>query len=255
MNKKLFYLIITALFFHVSIFCYAEENETLYSTADIDKWNHIFENSHLYPDVLLKDLKRNPEMLSFVDGYLTADTKAVGELTETEKKEPFPLFIQWDERWGYAPYGTNNIGISGCGPTCLSMVLYSLTRNEDLTPDMLAAKAMNEGYYIDGVGTSWSFMTEVAPQYGVYAVQETTWTKDAVELFLNDGKLLICSMGPGDFTDTGHFIVITDYEDGKVKVNDPFSYSNSNKQWDYDTIASQCNQMWTYEVPATFQQG
>lgn len=223
-------------------------DEKIAAIKDSDTWKEILANEDLYPEALIKDLKRNPEILDFADGYLTADTEATGGLTLEERLKKYPLFIQWDERWGYAPYGENNIGISGCGPTCLSMVLYSLTRDKTLTPDVLAELAMDKGYYVSGSGTSWLFMTGIAPQYGVFAGELTSWTKDTVEQYLNDGKLIICSMRPGDFTDTGHFIVLIGSSDGKLLVNDPFSYTNSSKVWEYDTIDSQCKHMWYYEI-------
>ena len=59
---------------------------------------------------------------------------------------------------------------------------------------------------------------------------------------------MICAMGPGDFTDNGHFIVIKGYSDGKFLVNDPFSTANSSKKWDYETIADQCRHIWAFEL-------
>ena len=44
-------------------------------------------------------------------------------------------------------------------------------------------------------------------------------------------------MGPGDFTTSGHFILLTGVEDGKYQVNDPNRHSTSQKLWDYDTLA------------------
>lgn len=211
-----------------------------------DTWRGIFENEEKYPADLLNALKRNPEICDFAAGYLTADTEAAGGITSKESKEECPLFLQWDKRWGYVPYGQSNIGISGCGPTCLSMVLYSLTRDEKLTPDALAKEAMDGGYYVAGQGTKWSYMEEVAPRYGVFVFQEMIWDRSQLELYLDDEKLIICDMGPGDFTDSGHFIVIRGYENGKFIVNDPFSRKNSNRAWDYDVIAAQCRQIWVY---------
>ena len=63
---------------------------------------------------------------------------------------------------------------------------------------------------------------------------------------LKDGNLIICAMGPGDFTNSGHFIVIYDYSRKKFSVNDPFSYTNSSKKWEYTTLISQCQQIWVY---------
>jgi len=53
-------------------------------------------------------------------------------------------------------------------------------------------------------------------------------------------------MGPGDFTNSGHFIVIYDYSRKKFSVNDPFSYTSSSKKWEYTTLISQCQQIWVY---------
>lgn len=217
-----------------------------------DAWQDIFAQEDLYPAALIQDLERNPEMLDFVSGYLTAMPEATGGLTEAELQEDCPLLIQWDERWGYVPYGQSNIGISGCGPACLSMVLFSLTRDPGLTPDALAELAMDEGYYVSGSGTAWSFLTEVAPRYGVMPLQHDIWTEDMMKQYLEDGKLLILSMGPGYFTDEGHFIVVRGYEDGKLLINDPFSYANSSKAWEYSTIEDQCRQMWAYEASGGF---
>lgn len=50
--------------------------------------------------------------------------------------------------------------------------------------------------------------------------------------------------GSGDFTLKGHFIVMTGIENGKIKINDPNSFKNSNKLWDYDDIYKQINNLW-----------
>lgn len=211
----------------------------------------ILANAELYPEELIKDLKRNPEILEFVWGYLTAKPQAAGGITEAEKPQPVPLFLQWDARWGYVPYGKHNIGISGCGPTCLSMVLYSLTGDKSLTPDFLAQRAMNEGYYVDGVGTSWSFLTNVCKDYGVKATLTEIITPEKIKECTDAGGLIICSMGPGDFTDTGHFIVIRGITDtGKILINDPFSKANTEKEWEYETVAAQMKQSWAYTKAA-----
>nr|WP_302226286.1 C39 family peptidase [uncultured Marvinbryantia sp.] len=203
---------------------------------------------NLYPAELISALQRNHELLDFVEGYLTIEARAYGGITQAESREQCPLFRQWDARWGYAPYGEINIGLSGCGPTCLSMVLYSLTRDESLTPDMLAQRALDEGYYVEGVGTSWAFLKDIAPQYGVMVTEEQLYDEEAMKLYLGDGKLVICAMGPGDFTDTGHFIVVRGYADGKLLINDPFSRKNSTRAWEPEVIRSQCSRVWTYEA-------
>lgn len=65
--------------------------------------------------------------------------------------------------------------------------------------------------------------------YGVIASQFDMLGEQEMADRLKDGNLIICAMGPGDFTNSGHFIVIYDYSRKKFSVNDPFSYTNSSK--------------------------
>ena len=62
---------------------------------------------------------------------------------------------------------------------------------------------------------------------------------------LDDGKVIICSMGPGDFTTEGHFILIRGYDGNGFYVNDPNRRSNSEKQWEFDTLRSQIRNLWS----------
>ena len=55
-------------------------------------------------------------------------------------------------------------------------------------------------------------------------------------------------MGPGAFTTTGHFIVLTGCEDGMIRVNDPNSRKNSEKLWTYEEIAGSIRNLWTIEA-------
>lgn len=224
-----------------------DENE-IYKIKNSEDYQTIFDNSELYPKRLLEDLERNPEMLEFVQNYPSTEATTFGGMSEMEKKEKYPLFIQWDSRWGYANYGTSNIGISGCGPTCLSMVVYSFTRDESVTPDVIAAYSMQEGYYVKDVGTSWQLLEDVAFKYGLRVEVLDYMDEKDMKKALREGGMLIASMGPGDFTDQGHFIVIRGYNNEGFIVNDPFSYTNSAKTWDYDILINQSVKIWLYNA-------
>ena len=55
-------------------------------------------------------------------------------------------------------------------------------------------------------------------------------------------------MGPGDFTTSGHFVVLTGVDsDGKITVNDSNSKKNSNKTWKIDDLMSQIRDLWVYQ--------
>lgn len=204
----------------------------------------IYKNRYSYPDKMLEALANNPEMADFVRGYLSAEKKASGGLTDGEKDQDFPLFLQWDPRWGYAQYGDgSNIGLSGCGPTCLSMALYYLTGNEELTPDKIAQYSMDNGYYVPGSGTAWALLQDVPKLYGLEVSQPkaTEWTlKNAID----QGKVIICSMSPGDFTAAGHFIVIYGYDREGFLVNDPNCVARSRKSWSFQSLGRQIKNTW-----------
>ena len=193
----------------------------LHSLAKKDSaYINIYDNRDKYPTVLLRSLCNNAEMLEFVKGYLSADGFAHGHLTKKECKEKIPLLLQWDQRWGYVSYGSSDIALSGCAPTCLSMVIVGLTGNHNATPDKIAKYAQDNGYYLKGTGTSWSLLTEGASHFGVVG-REISLSKETVCGILKQGQPVICSVGRGDFTTEGHFIVLTGMKDGRIKVNDP----------------------------------
>jgi hypothetical protein len=54
-------------------------------------------------------------------------------------------------------------------------------------------------------------------------------------------------MKPGDFTYTGHFIVLTGIDsNGDIIVNDPNSKKNSKKHWSLETLVPQIKGIWKY---------
>ena len=204
----------------------------------------ILQDSSKYPDKMLEALANNPEMADFVSGYQGNEKKASGGLTSLEKDQEFPLFLQWDPRWGYVEYGDDsNIGLSGCGPTCLSMALYYLTGREELTPDKVAAYSMKNGYYISGTGTAWALMTDLPAEYDI-GVSQPKAEEYTMKAALDQGCVIICSMGAGDFTSAGHFIVIYGYEQDGFLVNDPNCVARSRKRWSFSELAGQIKNVW-----------
>lgn len=201
----------------------------------------------------LQSLKeRYPECAAFVDAYpenkdRTHTIDLSGEVTKGE----IPLFLQWDERWGYETYGDDFLAVTACGPTALSMVVCGLTGETVWDPLAVARFAEERGYYIEGEGSSWSLMTEGASALGLAAEGS-----DADEIFLlkslKEGRPVICSMYPGDFTDNGHFIVLTGVDgQGRIVLNDSNSRVRSEKHWELDTLLPQIRAMWAYRLADT----
>lgn len=195
-----------------------------------------------YPASLIRLLERNPETEEFVLEYPLWEG-AEYDLSEYENSPAVPLFLQWDQRWGYEKYGSDVIGITGCGPTCLAMAGYYLTGDEWYTPANVADFAWEEGYYASGYGSSWTLISEGGVKLGL-EVTELPLVKMRMMESLEAGCPVICAMGPGDFTESGHYIVLTGVEDGKFRVNDPNSRANSERLWSYEEIEGQIRNIW-----------
>ena len=163
------------------------------------------------------------------------------------KQKPVPLY-QWDERWGYTSYGGNLLGLSGCGPTCLSMVCLPLLQDSSLDPKTVAAFSEAEGYCLPGNGSAWTLISEGGEALGL-EVTEIPLVKSRVLDNLRAGNPIICVMGPGDFTTSGHFIVLTGLRDGRITLNDPNSVRRTETLWDYDAIAGQIRNLWVCRKP------
>lgn len=54
-------------------------------------------------------------------------------------------------------------------------------------------------------------------------------------------------MGPGHFTETGHYIVLTGASPEGFAVLDPYRPSNC-KTWAYDDIKDEIRNLWSYTV-------
>ena len=211
------------------------------------KVRQVMAHADQYPAELLELLKNNEETADFVLGYPekkdAPPAETIGEVTAGE----IPLLLQWDERWGYCIYGDDMIALNGCGPTAVAMVAAGLRGDNTVTPYKVAQFSAENGYYAGDSGTSWTLMTEGAQQFGIRG-EEMGLSEDSVISALESGHPIICSMRPGDFTTTGHFIVLTGVEDGKIRVNDPNSRIRSEKLWDYSRLEGQINNLWEFTL-------
>ncbi len=201
-----------------------------------------------WPESLISLLERNPETADFVLSYPEEkDAHHEVDLSDLVGSETVPLFLQWDKRWGYLDYGNDVAGLTGCGPVCLSMAAFYLTGDTAMSPDHMIRFSLAEGYCKPGSGSSWTLISEGAGKLGLVAT-ELPLVKKMIFAHLEAGDPIICVMGPGDFTSTGHYIVLTGVEDGFLRVNDPNSIKRSETLWDYDQISDQIRNLWVLQV-------
>ena len=217
--------------------------------AEVRVWEYAREQgipAALYPESMTDLLERNPETEVFVFGYPFRQP-ADPDLSAFSREE-VPLFLQWDPQWGYEIYGSDVIGITGCGPTCLAMAGYYLTGEDFWSPDQVAAYALEAGYYVSGQGSAWTLMSEGAVDLGLRA-EELPLDEERICQALEAGNPVILAMGPGDFTSAGHFILLSGLEDGLFQVRDPNSILRSYTLWSYETLKPQIRNIWEISLP------
>lgn len=127
-----------------------------------------------------------------------------------------------------------SVATSGCGATCLSMALEYLN-GESPDPAELFSKSIQDGKY-RGYGWSAELICHYAREYGAKA-RKIPADADAIRAALEAGKPVIALMGPGIFTESGHYIVLRGIaENSKILINDPNSRSNTKKAFPLETL-------------------
>ena len=201
-----------------------------------------------YPESLITLVERNPETKDFVLDYPKYKGLQEIDLSKEVTKGEIPHFLQWDERWGYETYGSDFLALTGCGPTCLSMVVCGLTGGTQWNPYEVAKMAEENGYYVDGFGSSWDLMSSGAESLGL-TVSNVIFDEEHIRATLEAGQPIICIMGPGDFTDAGHFLVLTGVDkNGDIILRDPNSLERTKQHWDLQKLMNQMKNLWSYSV-------
>lgn len=203
----------------------------------------IYDSAAALPDIVLQNLAVNPEMKSFALNYpAMINIVFDGESSVDVSTDEVPLFLQFDERWGYADYSTDIIALRGAGPTCLSMAYVYLMKDNTKNPIKVADYATEMGYLDENGKTHWTLMTNGANGIGLKS-EEIDVDKDAMVKALEDEKLLVCKVSAGDFTTEESFLLIREYKDGFFYVNDPNSAARSEVGWDFKRLRGQISKI------------
>lgn len=172
----------------------------------------------------------------------TLQTAQAGTLLQTSGAVDVVFYMQTDERWANLYYGgTDTMETYACGPTSMSIVVSSLT-DIKIDPVQMAAWANSNGYWYPQSGSLHSLIPDAAAAFGLQAdgVENTSKAKEKIKTALEDGKLVVALMGKGQFTQSGHFIVLRGItEDGKIIVVDPASEERTKQTFDIETITSE----------------
>lgn len=166
-------------------------------------------------------------------------------------------YRQSDERWGSLLYGSDPMSTHGCGPTAMAMVVSSLT-DTVIDPPSMAQWAVAKGYWARHSGSYHSIVMGTANAFGLHAEPFLPRDADALREALFSDNLLVALMGPGHFTQGGHFIILRGVTlSGDILIADPASEERSLTAWDASLILSELSTstadgspLWLITAPA-----
>lgn len=178
-------------------------------------------------------------MLQYTE-YGGSTITSLGDVRFTDGATEVVYFNQLDQRYANKPYGTDNIGGYGCGPTSMSIVVSSLT-DRIVDPVEMAQWAYEHGGWCKGQGSYHSLIPNAARAWGLTVEGCTAGEPQRILDALSSGKLVVAIMVKGHFTTGGHFIVLRGVKDGKILVADPASTTRSQKEWDLSIILNEAS--------------
>ena len=165
-------------------------------------------------------------------------------------------YQQNDEHWGEMKYGSDKIGTHGCGPTAMAMVVSSLTETA-MDPSQMSQWAVKKGHWARGSGSYLSIVIGTATAFGLQAESFPLRSPDALREVLMSGNRWVALVGPGHFTQKGHFIILRGVTlSGDILVADPSSLERSLTSWDPQLILDELSKstangspLWLISVP------
>ena len=170
-------------------------------------------------------------------------------------------YWQTDPRWRHrdysAPGESTTIGASGCGPTAMAMVLATWC-DPSVTPETECAWALRHGYKAPHSGTYYGYFVPAGERYGL-TVTRLNWATlygsaqspchAVARAAVDRGDLVIACMGKGNWTRSGHYVLVWKIQGNTVYINDPASTASRRVRGDYALFRSQVKYYWSITRP------
>lgn len=175
-------------------------------------------------------------------------------------KQPIS-YLQTDPRWGSLDYSApgekTTIAASGCGPTAMAMVLATWA-DPSVTPKTECAWALAHGYKAPHQGTYYGYFEPAGARYGLRVTRlnyaslygnDTSAYHAQVKDALDRGELVIACMGPGNWTSSGHYVLVWKIDGDTIYINDPASTKAARTKGSWSLFRQQVKYYWTIENP------
>ena len=170
-------------------------------------------------------------------------------------------YLQTDPRWGSLDYSApgekTTIAASGCGPTAMAMVLATWA-DPSVTPKTECSWALAHGYKAPRQGTYYGYFEPAGARYGLktYRLNYANLYGNATSAYhaqardaLDRGELVIACMGPGNWTSSGHYVLVWKIDGDTIYINDPASTKAARTKGSWSLFRQQVKYYWTIENP------
>ena len=175
-------------------------------------------------------------------------------------------YLQTDPKWAALDYSApgeeTTIAASGCGPTAMAMVLATWA-DKSVTPKTECAWALAHGYKAPRQGTYYGYFEPAGARYGLqvtrlnwsnlYGNSRSAYHAQARDA-LDRGDLVIACMGKGNWTSSGHYVLVWKIQGNIVYINDPASTRAVRTQGDYNLFKQQVKYYWVVERPENMKE-
>lgn len=174
-------------------------------------------------------------------------------------------FLQTDPKWANHSYAVSGekstIGTAGCGPTSAAMLLSTIQRNSKYDPVYACDWALRNGYKALNQGTYYAFFQAFFQAHGIRC-QQLNWDNlyyksvtykhihEQAKNLVQQGYYLIALMKNGNWTKSGHFIVVWDWDE-KVRILDPNSNASGRLNGDPNTFMNEVAYYWSVDAKDT----
>jgi len=170
---------------------------------------------------------------------LAADFARVAVERRSYGQLEVPLLQQKDYTEAVCTIGgeKKSVATSGCGAVCIAMAATALVGSQE-TPSTLFQWAYDNGLYF-GDGLGHEAMSQLAARSGLRG-ERLDNRAELVLSALRAGRPVVAHMGPGTFTNNGHYILLCGIDgEGLIRVNDPYSPERSRVTYPIELILSE----------------
>lgn len=201
-----------------------------------DSYRRILSNLNYYSSEQAAAFAHDKDLLEYMAYYPSREDHMTPPETMTSELDWFPYVSQWNPDWAYLNYQDSTIGEAGSRPVTIAMAIKRLSEDSSVTPWIVAqsldAPLTEEETMLYGTADLNARMVDLFSSYGI-SETELGADAEAISQALNQSGLILIRAAEGT---PDHWMLAANDPDGKLRVLDSESRSNTNKEWTMEEL-------------------